>query len=228
MLAALSRSKQQQQQLIQDAGHELRTPLTSMRTNVSLLRRGAQLNPEATKRSLDDLDSELHELTALFNELIELATDARDEEPIQDVALARLAERAASRLERRTGRSVLVDANGDAAVIPGRPKALERALRNLLDNAAKFDQSGQPIELTIRGGRVEVRDHGAGIPATDIDHIFDRFYRSTAARDRPGSGLGLAIVADIASLHGGRVFAHNHPGGGAVVGFDLSTTTGTI
>ena len=219
MLSALTRSREQQQQLIQDAGHELRTPLTSMRTNVALLKRGGRMTPEATKSTIDDLDSELGELTSLFNELVELATDSRDEEPQQDVSLQRIVERAAARLERRTGRSVLID--GDGGIVTGRPLALERAVRNVLDNAAKFDPTGYPIEVTIRGGHVEVRDRGPGIGAGDITHVFDRFYRSDAARNQPGSGLGLAIVADIAAAHGGRAFAFNHPQGGAVVGFDL-------
>src|SRR4029079_2614449 len=119
----------------QDAGHELRTPLTSMRTNVALLKRGDRMSPEATKSTIDDLDSELGELTSLFNELVELATDSRDEEPQQDVSLERIAQRTATRLERRTGRSVLIDSDG--GMMAGRPVALERAVRNLLDNAAK-------------------------------------------------------------------------------------------
>ena len=220
MLSALTRSREQQQQLIQDAGHELRTPLTSMRTNVALLKRGGgRMSPEATQSTIDDLDSELGELTSLFNELVELATDSRDEEPQQDVSLQRIVERASARLERRTGRTVLID--GDGGILTGRPVALERAVRNLLDNAAKFDPTGYPIEVTVRGGHVEVRDRGPGISANDVAHVFDRFYRSDLARNQPGSGLGLAIVADIAAAHGGRAFAFNHPEGGAVVGFDL-------
>jgi len=225
MLTALTRSREQQQQLIQDAGHELRTPLTSMRTNVALLKRGDRMSQEATKSTIDDLDSELGELTSLFNELVELATDSRDEEPQQDVSLQRIVQRAGSRLERRTGRTVLVD--GDGGILTGRPVALERAVRNLLDNAAKLEPTGYPIEVTIQGGHLEVRDRGPGISPTDIAHIFDRFYRSDAARNQPGSGLGLAIVADIAAAHGGQAFAFNHPEGGAVVGFVVNVDRGT-
>jgi two-component system sensor histidine kinase MprB len=219
MLAALVRSRDQQQQLIQDAGHELRTPLTSMRTNVALLKRHDRMSKEATQSTIDDLESELGELTSLFNELVELATDSRDEEPQQDVSLERLVQRAASRLERRTGRTVLIDSDG--GILTGRALALERAVRNLLDNAAKFDPTGYPIEVTVRGGRIEVRDRGPGISAIDLPHVFDRFYRSDLARNQPGSGLGLAIVADIAAAHGGKPFAYNHPDGGAVVGFEI-------
>ncbi len=103
----------------------------------------------------------------------------------------------------------------DASVVHGRTAALERAVTNLLDNAAKFDQGDQPIELHIAAGRVEVRDRGPGLQDADIPHLFDRFYRAIDARSRPGSGLGLAIVKDVADSHHGTVFAANRPGGGA-------------
>ncbi len=66
-------------------------------------------------------------------------------------------------------------------------------------------------------------DRGPGIPADDLTHIFDRFYRSVASRSQPGSGLGLAIVRDLVESHGGTVFAENRDGGGATVGFILPT-----
>ena len=93
---------------------------------------------------------------------------------------------------------------GAAAGVPGSP-AVEQA----------------PIEVDVSAGCVEVRDRGPGIPADDLDHVFDRFHRSVSARSRPGSGLGLAIVRDLVEAHGGRVWATNRPGGGAAVGFSL-------
>jgi two-component system sensor histidine kinase MprB len=75
----------------------------------------------------------------------------------------------------------------------------------------------------VSGGRVEVHDHGPGIDVEDLPNVFDRFYRSTAARTEPGSGLGLAIVKQVVDRHGGRVWAGNDPTGGAVVGFELAT-----
>ncbi|HEY5154621.1 MAG TPA: HAMP domain-containing sensor histidine kinase [Acidimicrobiales bacterium] len=240
MLIALGRSRDAQQRLVQDAGHELRTPLTSLRTNVSVLRRHESLPPETRTRVIEDLDAETRELTGLVNELVELATDARDDEPHQHVELGPLAERVAERARRRTGRRITVTADG--SVVDVRPQALERVVSNLLDNAAKFDALGpsgappaaaieptaageqvEPIEVDITAGRLEVRDRGPGIPADDLPRVFDRFYRSVGARSRPGSGLGLAIVRDIVEAHGGTVSAGNRPGGGAVVGFTLPT-----
>lgn len=224
MLSALAQSRSDQQRLVQDAGHELRTPLTSLRTNVSVLRRHADLGPDELSRLLDDLDGETRELTDLVNELVELATGSRDDEPEEAVALAPLAERVAERARRRSGREVVVSA--DAAVVVGRAAALERALSNLVDNAAKFDDGGvEPIEISVSTGSgtvaVRVSDRGPGVGAEDLPHLFDRFYRATDARSRPGSGLGLAIVKAVADQHGGTVVAENRPGGGAVIGFDV-------
>ena len=161
MLDALQRSKQEQQQLVQDAGHELRTPLTSLRTNVSVLRRrNDSLTGEQREQVLADLDSETRELTDLVNELVELATDRRDDEPVQPVRLGDVAERAAARARRRFGREVTV--LSDDSLLDGRPMALERALQNLVDNACKFSDDG-PVEVTVAAGRVEVRDHGPGL-----------------------------------------------------------------
>ena len=197
----------------------MRTPLTSLRTNVSVLRRKfGGLDESSREQLLSDLDSETRELTDLVNELVELATDRRDDELVQPVRLGDPAERAAARARRRTGRTVVV--NADDTTIEGRPGALERALQNLIDNACKFANDGD-VEVTVAHGRVSVRDHGQGLREADIPHLFDRFYRSVEMRSRPGSGLGLAIVRSVVEAHGGDVFATNAPGGGAIIGFTL-------
>lgn len=219
MLTALQRSKHEQHQLVQDAGHELRTPLTSLRTNISVLRRRFDsLPPESREQLLADLDSETRELTDLVNELVELATDRRDDEPVQPVRLADVAERAAARARRRFGRDVRVDA--DDSLVDGQPNALERAVQNLVDNACKFSAEGA-VDVMVDNGLVIVRDHGPGLEPDDIPHLFDRFYRSVAMRSKPGSGLGLSIVKSVVESHGGQVFARNAADGGAEIGFAL-------
>jgi len=223
MLGALRRSREAQRRLVQDAGHELRTPLTSLRTNIGVLRRHPDLADDARALLVDDLDFEARELSTLANELVDLAAERRDDEPIEGVALGQLAERAAERTRRRTARQVLVDA--DASVVRGRPLALERAVSNLLDNAAKFDPGGEAVSVEVRAGVVAVLDRGSGIAADDLEHVFDRFFRSADARSRPGSGLGLAIVRDVVESHGGTVFAANRDGGGARVGFSIPLAT---
>jgi two-component system sensor histidine kinase MprB len=115
------------------------------------------------------------------------------------------------------------------------PARLERAIANLLDNACKWnpptpqtppagragDPIDEPIEVRVRDGVLEVRDHGPGIAAEDLPRVFDRFYRAPGARARPGSGLGLAIVRQMAEAHGGSVHAANDPGGGARLTLEL-------
>ena len=219
MLAALTRSRDQQQRLVQDAGHELRTPLTSLRANIDTLRRYPDLEASSRDQLLGDLDGELRELSSLVDELVALAVDRYDDEPEQTVALEALAEHAADRTRRRSGRSILVDA--EPAPVVAKPQALLRAVGNLLDNAVKFSPDGTPIELTVHPGSLQVRDHGPGIAQEDVPRVFDRFYRALDARSLPGSGLGLAIVRQIVEEAGGTVQAANHPGGGAVFTVEL-------
>lgn len=83
------------------------------------------------------------------------------------------------------------------------PDAIERAISNLLDNAAKFSPHHGEVHAHVANGAVTVTDEGPGIPESEIPHVFDRFYRSATARSHPGSGLGLAIVRQIAQSHGG-------------------------
>jgi two-component system sensor histidine kinase MprB len=223
MLTALATSKDDQHRLVQDAGHELRTPLTSLRTNIEVLGRH-ELAPDVRREVLSDLDGEARELSGLVNELVELATEQRADEPAQPVVLGPLVARVVERMERRTQHQIVLTA--DASVVSGRPQLLERAVGNLVENAAKFDAAGSaPIEVTVAAGRIEVADRGPGIDPDDLPHVFDRFFRATAARAQPGSGLGLAIVADVAGRHGGSVFAANRPGGGAVIGMQLPLVT---
>jgi two-component system sensor histidine kinase MprB len=224
MLTALARSKEDQQRLVQDAGHELRTPLTSLRTNMSVLRRH-ELEADTRLQVLDDLDSEARELTDLVNELVELATDRSRDEPTEEIALAEIAQRVAQRAQRRSGRAVTVDT--DNTVVIGRRQGIERAINNLVDNALKFDERGQPVEIVVREGRVTVLDRGPGVDGADLPHLFDRFFRSVNARSQPGSGLGLAIVRDVAQRHGGTVFAEPREGGGAAIGFTVPVNGAT-
>jgi two-component system sensor histidine kinase MprB len=216
MLGALRESRDQQQQLVQDAGHELRTPLTSLRTNVELLQRHHDLPPDTRAAILRDLDSESRELATLVDELVQLATDQWSDEPDQRLALDELVQRLAHRAERRTGRPVPVTVHGAPVWVVGRPRELARAIGNLIDNAAKFSPPGTPVEVWVQPGQVTVRDHGPGVAVEDRPHVFDRFYRSAAAKSLPGSGLGLAIVDQTARAHGGSVAVTEHPEGGAV------------
>jgi two-component system sensor histidine kinase MprB len=218
MLAALEEARTSQQRLVTDASHELRTPLTSLRTNIELLERGAVTGSEHVEL-VADLASEITELSHLVAEVVDLATIGRDEEPMRNVDLKTIVEQAVQRIRRRT--DLEVSSQLEPTPIEGRQNSLLRAVTNLLDNASKWGGDGERIEVNLTRHRLEVRDHGPGIPADDLDHVFERFFRSTQARSMPGSGLGLSIVSAVVDDHGGEVFVDNHSGGGVVVGFTL-------
>jgi two-component system sensor histidine kinase MprB len=223
MLEALSSSRSQQRRLVADAGHELRTPLTSLRTNIELLARADDMDVDQRSELLADATHELAELSTLVAELVELAAAPTDE-PTSQIRLDKVVAEEVDRARRRTRRQF--DLEGDSFTLDGRPGRLHRAVANLLANAEKWSRPDTPIEVLVRGGRVEVRDHGSGIEPEDLPHIFDRFYRSATARAMPGSGLGLSIVKQVAEEHGGSVFAGPADGGGSVVGFEIPQEPG--
>ena len=226
MLGALGRSRAEQQRLVQDAGHELRTPLTSLRTNLSVLRRHPDMDPEMRTGVLDDLDAEVGELTELVNELVAVASGELEVEPAETLELTSLASEVAERVGRRRSREILVLAPVDADVtVVAPPSALERAITNLVDNACKFDQSGAPVEVVVEAktpaATLTVLDRGPGVPEGEHERVFARFHRADAARSMPGSGLGLSIVHAVVVRAGGSVVARARDGGGAAIGFTL-------
>jgi len=221
MLEALERSVRAQRQLVADASHELRTPLTSLRTNIEVLARASELSPADRDRLREDVVAQLDEMTALVADVVDLARDGQ--EPAarpSEVRLDRLVEAAVERARRRAP-GIRFAADLEPTVMVGAPDRLDRAVGNLLDNAAKWSPLNGSVEVTLHGGVLTVRDHGPGITEEDLPYVFDRFYRSVSARRLPGSGLGLAIVRQVAESHGGTVDASNAPGGGALLRLQL-------
>jgi two-component system sensor histidine kinase MprB len=215
MLAALEDSQRAQRQLVSDASHELRTPLTSLRTNVELLARGG-LPDEERGQALADVSTQLEELTVLVTDVVDLARDGEREQAAEDVRLDLLVSDAVERA-RLYSPKVVFETDLSESLVSGVPDRIFRAVANVLDNAAKWSPAGSTIEVRSANGEVTVRDHGPGIAPEDLPHVFDRFYRSPAARATPGSGLGLAIVRQVVESHGGSVSAESATGGGAVV-----------
>ena len=213
MLAALEESTRAQRQLVADASHELRTPLTSVRTNIEVLAGDRMLPPEDRARLLSDVVEQLGEMTTLISELIELARAEQMSVAPEDVRLDLLVADAVERA-RRNRPEVVYTVDLEPATVPGVPATIERAVGNLLDNAAKWSPAGGEVEVAVRDGQLTVRDHGPGIADEDLPYVFDRFYRARAARGMPGSGLGLAIVRQVAESHGGDVVAEHAEGGG--------------
>ena len=233
MLAALERSRLAQRQLISDASHELRTPLTSVQANLDALALGERLPARERARVVAAARAQLHELTVLVGDLVDLSKTEVQEVEVEDVRLdlaaAGAIERA--RLHGVGGHSCTFVLDAEPCLVRVAPPRLERAIANLLDNACKWNPpapstgpahpAGDPIEVRVRNGVLEVRDHGPGIAAEDLPRVFDRFYRAPGARARPGSGLGLAIVRQMAEAHGGAVHAANDPDGGARLTLEL-------
>jgi two-component system sensor histidine kinase MprB len=225
MLEALEGSLRTQRQLVADASHELRTPLTSLRTNIEVLARDA-FPAEERGQLLRDVIAELEELSVLVRDLVELA---RSGEPAQQTAVVHLERVVADAVERarRHAPGLRIITDLEPSVVNGVDDRLERAVFNLLDNAAKWSPPEGTIEVTVRDGEVIVRDHGPGIAASDLPHVFDRFYRAPSARGQPGSGLGLAIVRQVAESHGGSVDVEQAEGGGARLRLKLPPSEGS-
>jgi two-component system sensor histidine kinase MprB len=216
--AALDRSAGAQRQLVADASHELRTPITALRANIELLEEAdpARLAPGELAVLLADLRGQADELGALVTDIIELARDAAPSPAREDCRLDHLVEEALGRARLHApGARFSVDLQ--PVTVEGVPERLGRAINNLLDNAVQHGGTAGCIDVTAGVGGVSVRDRGAGIRPEDLEHVFDRFYRSAASRNRPGTGLGLAIVRQVAETHGGSVEARNAPDGGAIL-----------
>jgi two-component system sensor histidine kinase MprB len=217
MLAALAASRDRQRQLVADAGHELRTPLTSLRTNLDLLTQAdarGGLSPESRAELMDDVRFQIEELTTLIGDLTELARDEPRPVTPEPVDLAEVVDRAVERVRRRAS-SLHYDVHTEPWWVIGEAGALERAVTNLLDNAAKWSPPLGVVTVRLAEGTLTVADQGHGIAPKDLPHVFDRFYRSQESRTMPGSGLGLSIVRQVAERHGGGVEAGRSADGGA-------------
>jgi two-component system sensor histidine kinase MprB len=226
MLGAVAESQEQQRRLVADAGHELRTPLTSLRTNLELLMASDQpdaptLSDEDRREMFADVRAQITELSALVGDLVELAREDVPQVVHEPVEVVEVIERAMSRVRRRAP-TIEFDVRLQPWSMMGDATALERAVLNLLDNAAKWSPESGRVRVELRPSddgmtTLEVADNGPGIALADRPHVFERFYRSPVARTQPGSGLGLSIVKQVAERHGGSVWAGEAPEGGALL-----------
>lgn len=220
MLGALQRSLDAQRRLVSDASHELRTPLASLRINVDVLAENPDLPLAERQEVLARVTDQVAELSRLVASVTDLA---RGEPPAADWSPVELNVVAAAALEaaRRDWPKTEFTAYLDGGVVEGSADRLRVAVRNLLDNAAKFGPQQGPVDVRLVGGELAVRDHGPGIDDEDLPLVFDRFYRALSSRTAPGSGLGLAVVREIADGHGGTIAAERAPDGGTVMRLSL-------
>jgi two-component system sensor histidine kinase MprB len=223
MLSALQRSLDAQRRLVSDASHELRTPLASLRINADVLADNPDMPAEERKEVLDRVTDQVAELSRLVASVTDLARGeppATDRSPVQLNAVAAEALDAA----RRDWPKTRFIAGLDGGVIEGSADRLRVAVKNLLDNAAKFGPPEGQVEVRLTGGELTVRDHGPGIADEDLPFVFGRFYRALSSRSAPGSGLGLAVVHEIALGHSGTITAEHAPGGGTIMRLTLPAT----
>ncbi|MGZ4543158.1 MAG: ATP-binding protein [Mycobacteriaceae bacterium] len=231
MLLSLGESRDRQRRLVADAGHELRTPLTSLRTNMELLmassKPGAPTLSEVDRSELHaDVVAQIEELSTLVGDLVELAREDAPEVVREPLNLADVVERALDRVRRRRG-EVEFESWLQPWHMVGDAAGLERAVLNVLDNAAKWSPAGESVQVVMAQidathAELVVSDAGSGIAPEDRALVFERFYRSTSSRSMPGSGLGLAIVKQVAQRHGGAVWAEESDSGGARIRLRLA------
>jgi two-component system, OmpR family, sensor kinase len=219
---ARKQSEDRLRQFIADASHELRTPLASIRGYAELFRMGAAREPADVEKAMRRIEDEAARMGVLVEDLLMLARlDEVADAPHTDVVLGALVADAVDDARATApDREISSHIDGETTVL-GDAHQLRQVLANLLRNALVHTPAGTPIEVSAtRDGddvRLEVRDHGPGLPTDDPSEIFERFWRSEGGRKqgRAGAGLGLAIVAGIVDAHRGRVEAMNADGGGA-------------
>lgn len=226
MLDRLEASFVRERRFVADASHELRTPLAALQAIVSVTRERPRSAGEY-EQALDDVDGETARLRTLVENLLELARgDAErlaEREPIDVIGMLRdvcaslevLADDKGLRLTCQVEDGLTLDGDGDALV---------RLFVNVVENAIKYTDEGYvgvAAAVTPAGISVTVRDSGRGVPAEQLPHLFERFYRGDASRSAEGSGLGLAIARLIAEAHGGTITIASTEGQGTTVSVTL-------
>jgi len=214
----------QQQRFVSDAAHELRTPLATLRTSLEALHLSPAAADPATHASLAAMTRTLHRLESMVEHLLLLA---RGEPQVrrEPVLLAPLVEAVLDDLhDLAAEREVHLDMQGEADLeVLGDETLLAVALRNLVDNAVRYNHPGGRVTVSLAAqgpwAVVRIADTGPGIPAEEQARVFDRFYRGAAARarHRTGSGLGLPLAQHLIRLHQGRLDLASVPGQGTVV-----------
>ena len=220
--------------LLSSLSHDLRTPLGVITGAASsLLEERSHLTDTTRRDLLQTILEESRRMNRLIGNLLDMirvesgALEVQKEwQPLEEVvgvALIRLEDRL-------RGHSVTVTLPPDLPLVPLDAVLMEQVFVNLLENAVKYTASGTPIEISavaMNGTvRVDVADRGPGLPPGEEGRIFDKFYRAAGAGTQGGVGLGLTICRGIVTAHGGRIWAENRPGGGALFRFTLLVTGG--
>ncbi len=230
--AAQRESENRVRRFIADASHELRTPVTALGGYIDVLRRGAAQSPEALNAALGMMARESDRLRVLVLDLLTLArVDARSQQKPEDfdlvAALGRLLDEGVPGMPSQVDR----DLSGSPVMVHCDHAAVVTVVRNLLTNACKYAPGARQVWSVRADGdraRVDAHDDGPGIPAADLPHVFERFYRGekTRTREEGGSGLGLSIVQGLVRAQGGDVTITSAEGAGTTVTFWLPLARG--
>lgn len=215
--------------LLSSVSHDLRTPLTSIvGAASSLLQQGESLPRETRTELLQTVHDEAERLSRQVNNLLEMTRleagslkVAKEPQPLEETLGAAL-----NRMDRvLQARPVRMNLPADLPMVPIDAVLIEQVFFNLLENAAKYTPIDTPLDISASAGNgqvtVEVADRGPGFVEGDEERVFDKFYRGETPRTAPGTGLGLAICKGIIRAHGGKIWAENREGGGAVFRFTL-------
>jgi two-component system phosphate regulon sensor histidine kinase PhoR len=225
------RTDTMRRRFVSDVSHELRTPIAAIRAAVETLAGESDLPPDIA-RLMSILERQSSEMEALVSDLTDLSQIesgavklAIERLPLLPLLLSVVRDLAPASEAR--GVTVAVEA-GENLEIVGDTRRLSQVFRNLVDNAVKFSQAGQRVDVLAEGGMpigpsraspviVHVVDRGIGIPRPEQDRIFQRFYRVDPSRAKsvPGTGLGLAIVKHLLILHGGTIRVDSESGKGS-------------
>ena len=208
MIERVEKTHEEQELFLATAAHELRTPMAVLRTRMEEL-------PESEVK--ETLRHDIRRMASLVDQLLRLMhirnhRDLKDEVDLVAAARDVVAERAPLSVDR--GVDIELESEPKTLTVKGHADLVGVAIANLLDNAISFSESGDTLKVSVdTTGRVAVRDCGPGIPAAELERIFEPFAKSPP--NRQGHGLGLAIVRAIMTAHGGDVSARNIEGGGA-------------
>jgi len=227
-VSELRRLQRIRAEFIDNLSHELRTPLTTVRLLTETLARdldGSELPPRI-RDGIVKIDVETGHLVQMVNELLDLSRIEQGSAPLHlsQVDVGQLVRASVERLAlfaERQGVTLRADVEDELPPVRGDEDRLGQLLINLLHNAVKFSDAGGAVTLRARRDdgqiRLSVEDEGIGIPRSDLDRVFERFYKVDKARVgvRGGTGLGLAIVRHIAESHGGRVWVQSEEGRGS-------------
>jgi two-component system phosphate regulon sensor histidine kinase PhoR len=215
---------------ISNVSHELRTPLASLKALTETLRDGALEDPNAARRFLGRIETEVDALTQMAQELLELTRIESDQMPLElkAVAPSKLLASAADRMRaqaERAGLILRVEIPADVPEVRTDAQRLEQVLVNLIHNAVKFTRPGGEVVLSAHAEgnfvRFAVQDTGTGIPEDDLERIFERFYKADRARSGGGTGLGLSIARHIVEAHGGKIWVESVEGRGSTFYFTI-------